>query len=99
MFLVGVELNTDLLRDRTHASVATSHASIIVPFLLGSGLALWLYPPFSSADVPFVVFALFMGVSMSVTAFPVLARIVTDRGMQAAIPSIHRRRNLRGEPT
>jgi Kef-type K+ transport system membrane component KefB len=82
MFLVGVELNTDLLSDRTHASVATSHASIIAPFLLGSGLALWLYPLFSSGDVPFVVFALFMGVSMSVTAFPVLARIITDRRMQ-----------------
>lgn len=82
MFLVGVELNTTLLRDRTHASVATSHASIIVPFLLGSGLALWLYPIFSTSDVRFVVFALFMGVSMSVTAFPVLARIITDRQMQ-----------------
>ncbi len=82
MFLVGVELNTDLLRERTHASVATSHASIIAPFLLGSGLALWLYPLFSSSEVPFVVFALFMGVSMSVTAFPVLARIITDRQMQ-----------------
>lgn len=82
MFLVGTELNTDLLRERTHASVATSHASIIVPFLLGSGLALWLYPLYSSNDIRFVVFALFMGVSMSVTAFPVLARIITDREMQ-----------------
>ena len=82
MFLVGTELNTNLLRKRTHASVATSHASIIVPFLLGSGLALWLYPLYSSSDVHFVVFALFMGVSMSVTAFPVLARIITDREMQ-----------------
>jgi Kef-type K+ transport system membrane component KefB len=81
MFLVGVELNTNLLRGRTHASVATSHASIIAPFLLGSLLALWLYPVFSSRDVPFVVFALFMGVSMSVTAFLVLARILTDRQM------------------
>jgi Kef-type K+ transport system membrane component KefB len=62
--------------------VAPSHASIIVPFLLGSGLALWLYPLYSSSDVRFVVFALFMGVSMSVTAFPVLARIITDREMQ-----------------
>ncbi|HVA00502.1 MAG TPA: cation:proton antiporter [Terriglobia bacterium] len=79
MFLVGVELNTDLLRERTHASVAISHASIIAPFLLGSALALWLYPVFSTNDVPFVVFALFMGVAMSVTAFPVLARILTDR--------------------
>lgn len=82
MFLVGTELNTNLLRDRTDASVATSHASIIVPFLLGSGLALWLYPIYSTSDVRFVVFALFMGVSMSVTAFPVLARIITDRRMQ-----------------
>ena len=82
MFLVGTELNTELLRKRTHASVATSHASIIVPFLLGSGLALWLYPLFSTSDIRFVVFALFMGVSMSVTAFPVLARIITDRQMQ-----------------
>lgn len=82
MFLVGVELNTKLLRKRTHASIATSHASIVVPFLLGSALALWLYPMYSTNDVRFVVFALFMGVSMSVTAFPVLARVVTDRGTQ-----------------
>ena len=81
MFLVGVELDTSLVRGRTHSSVATSHASIIVPFLLGSGLALWLYPMFSTSDVPFIVFTLFMGVSMSVTAFPVLARILTDREM------------------
>ena len=81
MFLVGVELDTGLVRGRTHSSVATSHASIIVPFLLGSGLALWLYPMFSTSDVPFIVFTLFMGVSMSVTAFPVLARILTDREM------------------
>lgn len=81
MFLIGLELDTGLLRQRAHASVAISHASIIAPFLLGSGLALWLYPRFSSSDVPFAVFALFMGISMSVTAFPVLARILTDRAM------------------
>lgn len=79
MFLVGVELDMTLLRQRSHASVAISHASIITPFLLGSGLALWLYPRFATADVPFTVFSLFLGVAMSVTAFPVLARILTDR--------------------
>ncbi len=84
MFLVGVELDTKLVRGRTHASIAISHASIIVPFLLGSALALWLYPIFSTNKVPFVVFALFMGVSMSVTAFPVLARILTDREMHTS---------------
>ena len=82
MFLVGVELNPGLLRDRAHVSVATSHASIVVPFLMGSAISLWLYPLYSTSDVRFVVFALFMGISMSVTAFPVLARVVSDRGMQ-----------------
>lgn len=82
MFLVGLELNASRLRRETHATVAISHASIIVPFTLGSALALWLYPRFATSDVPFTVFALFVGVSMSVTAFPVLARILTDRGMQ-----------------
>jgi Kef-type K+ transport system membrane component KefB len=81
MFLVGLELDTDLLRGRSHTSVAISHASIIVPFLLGGGLALWLYPLFSTRDVPFTVFALFLAVAMSITAFPVLARILTDRQM------------------
>lgn len=81
MFLVGLELDTDLLRQRTHASVAISHASIIAPFLLGGVLALWLYPVFSTSDVPFTVFALFLAVAMSITAFPVLARILTDRQM------------------
>jgi K+:H+ antiporter len=81
MFLVGVDLNIDRLRRRAHAIVATSHASIVTPFVLGSLLALYLYPRFSTSDVPFTSFALFMGVAMSITAFPVLARILTDRGL------------------
>jgi Kef-type K+ transport system membrane component KefB len=59
----------------------TSHASIVVPFVLGSLLALYLYPLLSPAGIPFTSFALFMGVAMSITAFPVLARILSDRGM------------------
>lgn len=84
MFLVGVELNTGLLRERTHASVAISHASIVLPFLLGSALALKLYPIYSTSDVPFVAFSMFMGVAMSITAFPVLARILTDRKLHTS---------------
>src|SRR5206468_3342249 len=64
------------------ATVAVSHASIVLPFVLGCALALLLYPRVSSSDVPFTYFALFCGVAMSVTAFPVLARILTDRGVQ-----------------
>ena len=79
MFLVGLELDVTVLRKRGHATVAISHASIIVPFLLGAALAIPLYPILSSGGVPFTVFSLFLGVSLAVTAFPVLARILTDR--------------------
>jgi Kef-type K+ transport system membrane component KefB len=82
MFLVGLELNPELLRERAHSTVAISHASILAPFLLGSSLALFLYPRLAPEGVPFTSFSLFMGVAMSITAFPVLARILTDRGMQ-----------------
>jgi Kef-type K+ transport system membrane component KefB len=79
MFLVGLELDLGIIRKSGHITLAISHASIIVPFLLGVTLALGLYPAVSSTDVSFTVFALFLGVSLSVTAFPVLARILTDR--------------------
>jgi Kef-type K+ transport system membrane component KefB len=81
MFLVGLELDITLLRRRGHAAVAISHASIVVPFLCGAVLALYLYPHLSTQSVTFTSFSLFLGVSMSVTAFPVLARILTDRRM------------------
>jgi Kef-type K+ transport system membrane component KefB len=81
MFLVGLELNGEMLRGRAHSTVAISHASIVTPFVLGSLLALQLYTRFSNSNVSFTSFALFMGVAMSITAFPVLARILSDRGM------------------
>jgi Kef-type K+ transport system membrane component KefB len=79
MFVVGLELNTELLREKSQTTIAISHASIVVPFLLGAALALGLYPLLSSRDVSFTAFSLFLGISMSVTAFPVLARILMDR--------------------
>jgi Kef-type K+ transport system membrane component KefB len=81
MFLVGLEFDPKLLRGRGHTAVVTSHASIIVPFFLGSALALYLYPRLSDDSVSFTGFALFMGAAMSVTAFPVLARILTERNL------------------
>lgn len=81
MFLVGLELNAARLAGRAHSAVAVSHSSIMVPFVLGGLLSLGLYPVFSHAGVPFTSFALFMGTAMAITAFPVLARILTDRGL------------------
>jgi Kef-type K+ transport system membrane component KefB/flavin-dependent dehydrogenase len=82
LFLVGLELDTTLLRSRTQGALAISHASIVTPFVLGGLLSLLLYPTTATADVPFVPFALFVGVAMSVTAFPVLARILGECGLQ-----------------
>jgi Kef-type K+ transport system membrane component KefB len=83
MFLVGVELDLRFLRERGHAAILTSHASITAPLFLGSGLAIILYPRLSDSSVPFFRFALFLGVAMSITAFPVLARILAERGLQS----------------
>jgi Kef-type K+ transport system membrane component KefB len=82
MFLVGLALNPRVLRQHAYATVAISHASIIVPFLSGAMLALVLYPRLSSRDVTFTSFALFLGAAMSITAFLVLARILSDRRMR-----------------
>jgi len=82
MFLVGTDLNLGALKKDAHAAVAISHASIVLPFVLGAALSLGLYPVFAGDGVPFTSFALFMGVAMSITAFPVLARILTDRKME-----------------
>ncbi len=81
MFLVGLDVDLGIVRRRGHTMLAISHASIVVPFILGAGLALALYPHVASNGVSFTTFALFLGVSLSVTAFPVLARILHDQGV------------------
>ncbi|WP_166642234.1 cation:proton antiporter [Paludibacterium purpuratum] len=79
MFLVGLDLRLSNLKDRAAAAIAISHSSILLPFLLGALLSLGLYAHFGSAHVAFSSFALFMGIAMSITAFPVLARIIQDK--------------------
>jgi Kef-type K+ transport system membrane component KefB len=79
MFIVGMELDASKVKHKAHDAIMISHASIIVPFFLGVLLAYNIYPDFSPANVSFLAFALFMGIAMSITAFPVLARIVQER--------------------
>jgi len=79
MFLVGLELKPQLLREKGEAAVLTSHVSIVIPMFLGILLSIYLYPRLSDDSVSFLHFALFMGTAMSITAFPVLARILTER--------------------
>jgi Kef-type K+ transport system membrane component KefB len=89
MFIVGMEVNVRMLREKGSTAVMISHASIIVPFLLGTALSLFLYRELVPAGTSFNAFALFIGVAMSITAFPVLARILEDRGLtQTTLGSI-----------
>lgn len=81
MFLVGLELDSSYLRGKARASVAISQVSIFFPFILGVGVAGWLYPNYAPVNVSFLPFALFMGIAMSITAFPVLVRILTENGI------------------
>ena len=81
MFVVGIELDVQHLRQKAHAAVMVSHASIIVPFFLGCASALLIYRSLAPYGIPFSAFALFIGVAMSITAFPVLARILEERRM------------------
>ena len=79
MFAVGMELDLSQLRHSAHRFLVIGHASILIPYLFGVVLALFLYNNYAQPDVFFSSFALVMGISMSITAFPVLVRILQDR--------------------
>lgn len=81
MFVIGMELDTEVLSKKARSAVIISHASIILPFLLGSLLSLALYQNYAPAGIAFTPFCLFMGIAMSITAFPVLARMLHERGL------------------
>ncbi|HYV04159.1 MAG TPA: cation:proton antiporter [Blastocatellia bacterium] len=83
MFLIGLELDLKHVRDLGRAAVITSQVSIITPFILGAAFAIFLYPRLSDPSVNVTGFVLFMGAAMSVTAFPVLARILTECNMMS----------------
>jgi Kef-type K+ transport system membrane component KefB len=81
MFVVGLEVDLKRLLKQSAAVVLISNVSIVLPLALGVALATALYPQFAGEQVSFSTFALFMGTAMSVTAFPVLARILKERNL------------------
>jgi Kef-type K+ transport system membrane component KefB len=80
MFLVGLEVRPGAIRESARSVIAASQASVAAPFLLGGALAWGLHSRLGEG-APMLPFILFLGTAMSVTAFPVLARILTDRGL------------------
>ncbi len=81
MFVIGMELDPALIRKKAGAAVLISNMSIVVPFGLGIGMSYFLYTKYAVPGIPFYAFALFVGIAMSITAFPVLARIIRERGL------------------
>ncbi|TXH93562.1 MAG: cation:proton antiporter [Rheinheimera sp.] len=83
MFLVGLEFNTQLFRKNARSAVGVSLAGMIVPFGVGALLCLWLLetPGLFAANISFANAALFMGAAIAITAFPMLARIIYERGL------------------
>ena len=81
MFVIGMELDLGLLKKKAGAAVIISHASIVFPYGLGVILSYFLYKHMAPPHTHFYAFALFMGIAMSITAFPVLARVIRERGL------------------
>ena len=81
MFVIGMELDFSVLKNKINETLVISHAGILVPFFLGILSSYWIYETYAADHTPFLPFALFIGISMSITAFPVLARIIQERNM------------------
>lgn len=83
MFVIGMEFDPKLAQGKLRVGAGVGAGATALPFAMGCGLALWLAPRYATGEtLPFV---LFFAVAVSATAFPVLARILTDRGMQRTL--------------
>lgn len=81
MFVIGMELDFGVLKNKMNETLVISHAGIVVPFFLGIVASFWVYEEYAANQTEFLPFALFIGISMSITAFPVLARIIQERNL------------------
>lgn len=86
MFVVGMEFRTDLLRTKLRGAVFISLAGILAPFAMGAIMGWWLFERggFFTNKVTLGQSLLFLGTSMSITAFPMLARIIVERGLSGS---------------
>lgn len=82
MFIIGMELDLSKLKNKKHHAVFISHFAIFLSFTIGIIMAYFIYFNFAPRNIPFLSFALFIGVSISITAFPVLARIISEKGLK-----------------
>jgi Kef-type K+ transport system membrane component KefB len=84
MFVIGIELDAAVVQKKAKQSLVISGVSIALPFTLGILLSLALYRQYAIAGTSTLGFSLFMGIAMSITAFPVLARILRERGLDTS---------------
>lgn len=83
LFLIGSELDYDHLRKQKGTAALASGMSILFPFVMAAMVAHALRIRFAPDGIGSIPFVLFLGISMSITAFPVLARILEERGLQS----------------
>jgi len=88
MFVVGLELDISVLKEKAKSAILISHVSILFPFMLGCTLALFYFDKYAPSNISFLSFGLFLGISMSITAFPVLARIIQEKGLSKSSAGI-----------
>ncbi|MDR0796667.1 MAG: cation:proton antiporter [Tannerella sp.] len=81
MYVIGMELDINEVKKKFQETLSISHTSIALPFVLGVGTAFFIYDTYAYQETPFLPFALFIGIAMSITAFPVLARIIQEKKM------------------
>lgn len=85
MFVVGLELEVSHLKQKAQTAVLVSHVGILFPYFLGVVGALWIFPNHAAPGTSFTPFALFMGIALSITAFPVLAHILKERNLTRTV--------------
>lgn len=81
MFIVGIEFKLNVIKEEARTVFSISYASILLPFLMGFVLAMTVLRTYAPANIPLLIYYLYMGVAICITSFTVLARILRDRNL------------------